>query len=74
MSVLHDVTNLHLPDIFAYPTPVAPEEMTLPLFKSRRADSLALLAREEYGEIPCRKELPDISNREISDMIGIRNT
>ena len=52
MSVLHDVTNLHLPDIFAYPTPVAPEEMTLPLFKSRRADILALLAREEYGEIP----------------------
>lgn len=52
MSVLRDVKELQLPDVFAYPSSVSPEKMTAALFQSRRKDLLALLAREEYGELP----------------------
>lgn len=52
MSAFRDTWELGLPDIFNYPSPVPPEEMTLELFESRRADIKALLAREEYGYLP----------------------
>lgn len=52
MSVFRDVLELGLPDIFAYPAPVSPENLTLELFQKRRTDILSLLAREEYGFLP----------------------
>lgn len=52
MSVTRDVFELGLPDIFDCPAPVPPEDMTLALFQSRRPAVLALLAREEYGNLP----------------------
>lgn len=52
MSVFRDVWELGLPDIFDYPSPVPPEELTLELFKNRRAELRELLAHEEYGHLP----------------------